>query len=378
VIYLDHNATTPTTPAVRAAMLDALENEWANPSSLHRSGQEARRAIERARRDAASLIGAKPGQIVFTSGGTESASLAIKSIVESPALSCPAVVTTRAEHPAVRTLLLWLERRGRITVRWAPIETGGAVRLDDLEPLLDGAALVSIQWAGNETGTIQPVRTIAKLAHAHGCLFHCDATQMVGKAPVDVSQDDSPDLLTLASHKFHGPKGVGALYAREGVELRSSLPGSQELGRRGGTENVPGIVGMAAAAREAVAWLADETNVRSGAALRDHLEREILGCIDGCAINGEARNRLWNTTNIAFPVSSEALLMSLSERGVCASGGAACASGSLEPSPVLLAMGLSEERAARSVRLSLSRFTTRAEVDEAVRIIVDAVGVIRA
>ena len=377
MIYLDSNSTTQPTPAVRAAVIHALERVWCNPSSLHRAGQEARRAIERARRDIAILIGARAGQIVFTSGGTESASLAIHSLLSLAEPYVPVAVSAETEHPAVRTLLSWLEQRGRVRVRWAPVDRGGVVILDKLKPLLQGATFVSIQWAGNETGVIQPVQEIARLAHEQGCLFHCDATQGVGKLPVSVAGDDAPDLLTFSSHKFHGPKGVGGLCVRAGIDLLPEFPGSQELGRRGGTENVPGIVGMAAAAREAVEWLEDESNAAVGAALRDRLEAQILARVPGCEVNGDRVERLWNTTNIVFPVPAEPLLMSLSERGVCASGGAACASGSLEPSPVLLAMGLDEERALRSVRLSLSKLTTDEEIDTALDVIVEAVEAIQ-
>lgn len=253
---------------------------------------------------------------------------------------------------------------------------GGVVDVLRAAEVLHGATLVSVQWANNETGVVQPVREIARLARAAGAMVHVDATQWVGKMPASVA-DGWCDLLTFSAHKFHGPKGVGVLWARSGVGVRPRIVGTQEMGRRGGTENVPGILGAGVAAQEAVAWLKDDAERTRLAGLRDWFEREVMAGCEGVvrtAVNGGGVERLWNTTNIGFEgLEAEALLMLLSERGVCASAGAACSSGSLEPSPVLLAMGVPEAFAHGSVRFSLSRETTQAEVREAVGVVVACV-----
>jgi cysteine desulfurase len=241
---------------------------------------------------------------------------------------------------------------------------------------------VSVQWANNETGAVQPVEKIAAMCRGSGAVFHCDGVQWVGKMPMEAGLAEAVegqmpthrhaastppcDLLSLSAHKFHGPKGVGALWVRPGIKLRPVIAGTQELGRRGGTENVPGIIGAGAAAAETAAWLADESERRQRCSMRDRFERMVLEACPGSVVNGPADGRLWNTTNIAFPrLEAEAILLALSERGVAASAGAACSSGSLEPSPVLLAMGLPETLAHGSVRFSLSRFTTENDVREA-------------
>jgi cysteine desulfurase len=243
--------------------------------------------------------------------------------------------------------------------------------------LTPDTALVSIQWANNETGVIQPVETIASLCRERGVLFHCDAVQVIGKEPVGSSLPC--DLLSFSPHKFHGPKGVGVLWTRPGVKLRPTLLGTQELGRRGGTENVPGIIGAGVAAREAAEWLADPAARSAIGALRDHFENLILKAVPDAVINGQGAPRLWNTTNIGFPrLEAEALLLLLSERGLCASAGAACSSGSLDPSPVLLAMGVPEPIAHGSLRFSLSKHTTREEIDQAARTVIESVTRLRA
>lgn len=389
MVYLDNNATTRPSAAVAAAVAEALADCWHNPSSVHRPGQAARHRVELARRDIAALIGARPKDVVFTSGGTESIDLAIRGVIDaaSPSAGTPVIVSTPVEHAAVRDLLDDLAKRGRAEVRWAPIGRDGIVDSARLAPLLAGAAVASIQWANNETGAIQPVAGIAALCRATGVPFHCDATQWVGKMPVDAGEGPGyhgapdrgasppfPDLLTFAPHKFHGPKGVGVLWRRHGVGLRPTIHGAQELGRRGGTENVPGILGAAVAAREAAQWLADPARRRRLGALRDRFEAAVLGAVPGALVNGPRDDRrLWNTTNIAFPrLEAEAMLLLLSESGLCASAGAACSSGSLDPSPVLLAMGVPPEVAHGSLRFSLSRETTDAEIDRAVELVAAA------
>lgn len=369
-VYLDNNATTRPLPRVVDAVADALTVHWHNPSSVHRPGQDARARVELSRRSVATLIGARPKQITFTSGGTEAIDLAIRGVLRAHRRAGrSAVVTSAVEHSAVRDLLEAVEEADDVELHRAPIDNRGVVDAEALADLVDErTAVVSIQWANNETGAIQPIERIGRICRERRVPFHCDGTQWVGKMPTDVS--DLPiDLLTFAAHKFHGPKGVGALYARRGVPISPTIHGAQESGRRGGTENVPGIAGFGAAAEAARQWLADEQERERLAALRDRFEQAIAERVPGAAINGptEPGARLWNTTNIGFPgLEAEPLLMLLSERGVCASAGAACSSGSLDPSPVLLAMGVPERIAHGSLRLSLSRETTDDEIDEAV------------
>jgi cysteine desulfurase len=410
VIYLDHNATTPPSPGVAGAVRRAMEETWANPSSIHRAGQAARRQVELARNEVAALLGAPPREIVFTSGGTEAIDLAVRGVLGAAALrrasagEPPIVASGRVEHAAVRELLEALEKQGAARVRWAPVDRGGVVDLERLPPLLDGAALAAFQWANNETGVVQPVQEIGALCRERGVVLFCDGVQWVGKehsdevakrrrdeaAPPPAGADpdprsvtaslrqsvssSGPALIALSAHKFRGPKGVGALWVRRGVGLAPQIQGSQELGRRGGTENVPGIVGLGVAAREAREWLADPAPRRRLAALRDRFEQEVLAAIPAAVVNGAGAGRIWNTTNIGFPpLEAEALLLMLSERGVCASAGAACSSGSLEPSPVLLAMGVPEPIAHGSLRFSLGRETTEEEVAAAAEVVIDCV-----
>lgn len=392
VIYLDNNATTRPADEVVDAMSGALREHWQNPSSIHRAGQSARRLVEQSRASVARLIGARPRQLVFTSGGTEAIDWAMRGFLElGRRRERTAIVTSRLEHNAVRDLAAHLEERGEAEIRWAPATRGGVIDLNALRDLIDeSVALVCVQWANNETGVIQPIGEIGPMCHEAGAPFLCDGTQWIGKMPTDVERAPF-DAFTFAPHKFHGPKGVGALWLRRGFTLPPLLHGAQEAGRRGGTENVPGIVGFGAAADVAMRWLADDSNRERIAGLRDRLEQGVLARVPDAVVNGgqpcprnsEAGDspveRLWNTTNIGFPkLEAEALLIALSERGVCASAGAACSSGSLEPSPVLLAMGVPEEIAHGSLRFSLSRETTEAEIDQAIEIIADSVKRLRA
>lgn len=410
MIYLDNNATTRPAPEVADAMDRAVRECWANPSSVHRAGQVARQQIELARRACAELIGVKPRFITFTGSGTEAIDLAVRGALLARGIGGAArrgtgesaggaaIVTSRVEHSAVRQLAEALEREQGVTVHWARVDKdSGTVDIDDVARLIEsvpGVALVSVQWANNETGAVQPVFEIARLCRARGVLMHCDATQWVGKQPVlggaagggggggggsGGGGADAFDLLTYSPHKFHGPKGVGVLYARAGVPTSPLIHGEQELGRRGGTENVPGIVGAGVAARLAAAWVQDGAERERLGGLRDRFERLVLAGYPEARVNGAVdrpgepvgTRRLWNTSSIAFPrLEAEALLLLLSERGVCASAGAACSSGSLDPSPVLLAMGVEPELAHGSLRFSLSRETTADEVDEAARVVV--------
>lgn len=360
-------------------MAAAMRDTWHNPSSVHRAGQEARRLVELARASTAALIGAGPKQITFVSGGTEAIDLAIRGTLNrSHTGEPPVLVTSRVEHSAVRELADQLDRDGTCRVRWWPVDADGKVLLDRASDILNGATLASIQWANNETGVIQPVDAIGAACRERGVTLHVDATQWVGKMPTDVASLGC-DLLTFAPHKFHGPKGVGVVWQRPGVKLKPTLIGSQEGGRRGGTENVPGIVGCGVACDLAAAWLASPGEISRLAKLRDEFESRILETCQtitpGVKVNGTTSPRLWNTTNIAFPrLEAEAILLALSERGVMASAGAACSSGSLEPSPVLLAMGVPEKLAHGSIRFSIGRDTTADDLAHAARIVVEAVG----
>lgn len=371
-IYLDSNATTEPAPEVVDAVTRALREHWANPSSVHRAGGEAKRAVELARESVARLIGCQERELVFTSGGTEGANLAIRGTLEHFRTTEPArsvLVTTRFEHSAVRELAQQLEKRGGEVV-WigSAHDHPGTPDLEALAELLarraGEIALVSMMWANNETGAITDVARAGAMCREAGVRFHTDATQWVGKMPTDLAALQV-DLLSFAAHKFHGPKGVGALYVRRNVRLTpQTYGGPQERERRGGTENVPAIAGMGVAADLARAWLAGDAMPRQRA-LRDRFEHAVVAATGG-VVHACRTARLWNTTNIGFArLEAEAILLLLSERGVDASAGAACSSGSLDPSPVLLAMGVSPEIAHGSIRFSLSRETRASEIDEA-------------
>ncbi len=380
MLYLDNNATTRPADSVVEIMQRALTDLWQNPSSIHRAGQRVRQQVELAREQVAQLIGARDREIVFTSGGTEAANLAILGT----AAMLPdrrVVVSSKLEHSAVRETVEGLGRDGRETI-WLPHGPGGVIDLDALRNVLHeraaDIAIVSIMWVNNETGVVQPVREIGALCREHGVRFHTDAVQWVGKAGTAV-HDQPVDLLSFSAHKFHGPKGIGGLYVRHGVRIgKRTIGGPQERERRGGTENVPGILGMGEAARLALQWLRDEQAAAAPAALHDRFERALLDAVPDAVVNGAGADRMWTTSNIAFPhLEAESILLLLSERGVCAAAGAACSSGSLEPSPVLLAMGVPEDRAHGSVRFSLSRETTGEAIDQAAEIIPAAIARLR-
>lgn len=379
MIYLDHNATArPCAPAIEA-MQRACTRAWANPSSMHRAGQEARREVDLARQEVAALLGVKPREVVFTSGATEANAMAIRGVLDASPIKDPVILTSTIEHESIRDLCDQLQRRGRAEIRRLPARSDGVVDLDQLPSLLDDrVAIVSVMWANNETGAIQPIQDIGALCRERNVPFHTDATQGVGRLPVDFSAM-AVDLASCSAHKFHALKGSGALYLRRGVRFTPTQPGVHELGRRGGTENVPGILAMGAAATAAGEWLADAANIHRGAALRDELEQSILRECPWASVNAIGALRLWNTTNIAFPtLEAEALLMKLSEQGVCASAGAACSSGSLDPSPVLLAMGVPEISAHGSLRLSISRDITPEQIADAARTVAGCANALRA
>jgi cysteine desulfurase len=365
-VYLDHNATTPVDPRVVDAMLPFLRNDHGNPSSLHWYGQRARGAVEEARERVAALVGADPSEIVFVSGGTEADNAALRGVAAKARPPRVGIACSAIEHHAVLNTARALREEGRpvAVVRVAP---GGAIDLDNLEASVDETtALVSLMLANNETGVVQPMAEAARLARARGALVHCDAVQGAGKVAIDVRALDV-DLLALSAHKLYGPKGAGCLYVRRGTPLSALLRGgAQERNRRAGTENVPAVVGFGVAAALARQRL-DEDAARL-AALRDRLEARLVS-IPGTARNGDGP-RVPNTANVSFAgIEAETLLIALDLEGIAASTGAACAAGGLEPSHVLRAMGLPPERVQSSLRLSLGRGTTQADVDRSADVI---------
>ena len=384
-IYLDANSTTPLLPEVLDAMRPFWTETFGNPSSIHRHGQHAHAAIERARDSVAHLLNAGPAEIVFTSGGTESDNHALAGIMLPHTLNPerkengpPHLITTAVEHHAVLHAAEFLRDHG-IEVTVLPCSSSGRVAPETLRGAMTSRTrLVSVMLANNETGILQPVQELAHIAHQGGALFHTDAVQAVGKLPVDV-RSLGCDLLTVSAHKMHGPKGIGALFLRGGVALRPlHVGGPHERERRAGTENVPGIVGLGRAAELALTYLAHDGS-RALAQLRDRLEHAILAAIPGSGVNGAGEPRLPNTTNLFFEdIDAEALLIALDLAGVSISAGSACQSGATDPSHVLRAMHLTEARARSSVRLSLSRLTTADEVEQAVDLIVRTVGRLRA
>ena len=361
IIYVDNNATTAVAPEVLEAMTPFLTEFYGNPSSIHTFGGQVAKHLENARASVASLIGADPKEIIFTSCGTEGDSSAIYSALHL----CPKkkkVVISKVEHPAVITLGQELVRRG-YRVEEIPVDSHGRIDMERLEELVDDdTAIVSVMWANNETGNIYPVEKIAETAKKHGALFHTDAVQAVGKININLAASDI-DMLSLSGHKLHAPKGVGALYVRRGVRFRPFLAGGhQERSRRAGTENVPGIVALGKACELAAENMEKEnTFVRS---LRDRLENTLLSEIESTRLNGDRENRLPNTTNISFEfIEGESILLLLDRLGVCASSGSACTTGSLEPSHVLRAMGVPYTAAHGAIRFSLSRYNTEEEID---------------
>lgn len=361
-VYLDNNATTRIADEVREAMIPFLTDLWGNPSSMHTFGGQVKKHVEKAREQVAALIGAvDPQEITFTSCGSESNNLAIRGGAEAMDKP-PHVITSKVEHAAVSGPCHYLEDRGfRLTK--LDVDELGRLDLDTLQrELKAGKSLTSIMWANNETGVIFPVGLIGEMVHEFGGIFHTDGVQAVGKIPMKVSELPI-DMLSLSGHKLHAPKGVGAIYIRRGTKVKPLvLGGHQERGRRAGTENVPYIVGFGVACNLAAKKL-DEENTRVKA-MRDRLEKGILELCPGSRINGDPSSRLPNTTNISFEyVEGEAILLMLDDRGVCASTGSACASGSLEPSHVLRAMNVPGISVHGSIRFSLSTYNTDKDVD---------------
>lgn len=360
-IYLDYNATTPLHPAVLDVMLPYFTERFGNPSSGHPYGYQAHEAVEKARARVASLIGASPDEIVFTGGGSESDNLALEGAVFRHPDSHAVVAAT--SHPAVLATARYLRDRFKIDYTLVRVDELGSISPDALRASMrPNTRVVSVIHANNEVGTIQAIRPLADIAHEHGALVHVDAAQSAGKVPVHV-EELGADLLTIAAHKLYGPKGVGALYVRRGTPLDALIHGgSQEQGRRAGTENVPGIVGLGAAARLAQAQLSTESSRQAG--LRDLLHDLLAQEIPGLRLNGDPHMRLPNTLNVSFPgVLGSRVLAEAPE--IAASTGSACHTGAPEPSSVLLAMGLPPERALGAVRLSLGRWTTEDDIRRA-------------
>lgn len=370
-VYFDHNATTPVDRAVLETMQPYFTEEYGNASSIHTAGQRARAAVERAREQVAGLLGAKPSEIVFTSGGTESDNLAIFGVVGAAA-GKRHVITTSIEHHAVLNACQALEKRG-VEVSYVPVDSDGLVDPDDIRRALrPETVLISVMQANNELGTIQPVEEIGRVAAGADVYFHSDAVQSAGKVPLDVA-GIGVDLLSISAHKIYGPKGVGALFVRAGTALEPQFHGGHhERDRRPGTENVPGIVGLGKAAELACKHLA--ADAKHLAALRDRLEESLLAQVPQCRVNGSREHRVANTTNLTFAgAEGEALEIALDLKGVACSTGAACSSGAIEPSHVLTAIGLAPEDARASLRFSLGRSNTREQVQFALGVIIEVV-----
>ncbi|MCZ6689866.1 MAG: cysteine desulfurase family protein [Planctomycetota bacterium] len=376
-IYMDHAATTPVRAEVVEAMLPYLKGEYGNPSSLHGAGRRARDAVERAREKVAASIGAAPQEIVFTSGGTESDNLGVIGAMQAmEKKGRNHLITSAIEHHAVSHSASLLRQRG-FDVTIVKVGEGGQIdprRVE--ESLRSETGVVSVMMANNETGTIQPIAQVAKFLEGRETLFHTDAVQAVGKVPVDVSAL-GVDMLSISSHKLHGPKGVGALYMKKGSLLAPLLVGGpHEFGRRAGTENVPGIVGFALALDLATREL--DTMSRKVAGLRDRLQERISERIEGVALTGDPEERLPSILNIRFRgVPAEALVVRLDEEGVAISSGSACTAETLEPSPILLALGLDRQEAGTAVRFSVGRDNTEAEVDRVTDLLVHIVSELR-
>ncbi len=371
LIYMDNNATTMAAPEVVEAMLPFLSEKYGNPSSIHSFGGNVGREIDIARQRVAEFLGAENDyEIVFTGTGTESDNLAILGSV-AYYKEKKHIITTRVEHPAVLSLCKKLEQDG-YRVTYVPVDREGNLDLDMLKKSVDDdTAIVSVMYANNETGVIFPVEEIGEFLHEKGVAFHIDAVQAAGKIPIDVKKINC-DLLSVSGHKFHAPKGVGALYVRRGTRMRPVfIGGHQEKGRRPGTHNVPGIVAIGKAAELAMHHAGDTEGMRK---LRDKLENGILSQFKNCALNGNKKNRVPNTSNVGFEfIEGEAILLYMDSKGIAASSGSACSSGSLEPSHVLRAMGVPFTSAHGSIRFSLSRYTTEEEVDYVIKVMPDVV-----
>lgn len=368
LVYMDNAATTPVSPEAAAVIAKALTEHFGNPSSIYSLGRDSKRILEDCRQRAAAVLGAEPQEIYFTSGGSESDNWALKGVL--PFLSKRGknhIITTAYEHHAILHTCKALEKQG-YSVTYLPVSEDGLVSVDAVaNAITEKTAIVSIMYANNEIGTVNPIAQIGALCREKGVLFHTDAVQAVGHLPIHV-KEQSIDLLSLSAHKFNGPKGTGLLYCRKGIVLANLIEGgAQERSRRAGTESLPAIMGMVTALENAVADLPEETARLTG--MRDRLIAE-LSKIPHCRLNGSAKHRLPGNVNFSFEgIEGEALLLMLDMNGICASSGSACTSGSLDPSHVLLSIGLPHEVAHGSLRLSLGRYNTDEDVDHLVKVL---------
>lgn len=361
-VYFDHSATTPVDKTVAEAILEHMTEKFGNASSIHRFGREARKAVDEAREKVAALINAEPNEIFFTSGGTEGDNLALKGIAYANRKKGNHIITTAIEHHAILHTCEYLEKQG-FSVTYLPVDEYGMVKVEDVaKAITDKTILISVMYANNEVGTIQPIEEIGCIAREKGIYFHTDAVQVAGNYPIDVKASKI-DLLTLAGHKFHGPKGVGVLYIRRGVRIEEiQHGGGHERNMRAGTENVPGIVGLGKAAEIAKSEMQEKIVRISG--LRDRIIKEVMEKIPHTKLNGHPTQRMPGNANFSFHfVEGESLLLNLDLKGIAASSGSACTSGSLDPSHVLLAMGMTHEVAHGSLRITLGRGNTTEEVD---------------
>lgn len=362
-IYLDYNATTPVDPAVREAMLPYLGEEFGNPSSLHWAGARAKKALEESREKIARSLQCRPEEIYFTSGGTESVNLAIKGAISEGSH----IITTQIEHKAVLESIEEIEGEGKVEVTRLGVDSSGDLDLEELKNAIrENTVLISVMFVNNEIGNIYPVAAVGRICRERGILFHTDAVQALGKLPIDLFLLPI-DLMSFSAHKIYGPKGVGALYIRKGVKIRPLLHGgAQEMEKRGGTENLSGIVGFG----EAIAKVQKDLDHEAERLrhLRDRLQNQLLATVPGTHIHGNPDHRVANTLNLSFEgIASETILVALDREGIAVSSGSACASGALEPSHVLLAMGVSPGEAKGAVRFSLGRGTTENDIDYVVQ-----------
>lgn len=367
-IYFDHSATTAVDPEVAQVVLEYMTDKFGNPSSVHSFGREAHKAVDEARVKVANLLHAEPNEIFFTSGGTESDNLALKGVAFANRKKGNHIITTQIEHHAIFHTCEYLEKQG-FKVTYLPVDENAMVNVDDLKnAITDQTILISIMFANNEVGTIQPIREIGKLAKEKGIYFHTDAVQAVGSIPIDV-KDLNIDLLSLSGHKFHAPKGIGAIYIRRGVVIEAQqLGGAHERNLRAGTENVPGIVGLGKASEIAQAEMDQKMKYLTG--LRNRLIEGVMKAIPEVKLNGHPENRLPGNVNFSFAyVEGESLLLNLDLKGIGASSGSACTSGSLDPSHVLLAMGMTHETAHGSLRISLGKDNTPEDIEYALEVL---------
>lgn len=362
MIYLDNAATTKTAPEVVDAMLPYFSEYYGNASTIYSLGAESKKAMDHARQTIADSLGAKPEEIYFTAGGSESDNWALKATAEAYASKGKHIITTKIEHHAILHTCEYLEKRG-FEITYLNVDRDGLISLDELKAAIrPDTILISVMFANNEIGTIEPIAEIGEIAKEHGVLFHTDAVQAYAQVPINVDEMHI-DMLSASGHKLNGPKGIGFLYIRKGVKIRSFVHGgAQERSRRAGTENIPGIVGLGAAVERAMRIM--DTKTRKESELRDYLIGRLENEIPHCWLNGHRTKRLPNNINLSFLfIEGESMLIMLDMKGICASSGSACTSGSLDPSHVLLAIGLKHEEAHGSLRLTLSEESTKEEMD---------------